>query len=302
MESSEVTQIAFAETIKSEYSSNITKIKERSAETLKVNFEAAMGVLQDEYFSKRIKERKLGSFLYGRNNAVKELNQKTKFFKDYFDQKVFSNIIHTSSLEFETDENGQVTLASANRVGGAKHQGEFDAAIGSNDMIFANSRMLRSRSFGGANHYKISSKDAYVMPVDIAEVHAWNPVGEEFYNESRAFYVSKNIFSAKDFETYFSTYCATLFDTPQDAIKFFQANNFLPLRAGIWHSEERLVRALMTKGEKEKQIALKMRELYINKNLFPPFSPEWQFKDEVKAVKVEKVPSYVDFGAPNIIN
>lgn len=301
MENTEVGQIAFAETIKVEYLSNVAKIKERSPETLKANFENGMRVLQDEYFVKRTRERRFGSFLFSKDKAVKELNQKAKGFKDYFDQKLFANIIHTSSLEFEDDESGQVTLLSANRVGGARHQGDFDASIGSNDMIFANSRTLRSRSFGGPNHYKISSKDAYVVPMDVAVMHAWNASGEELNDESIAFYASKNIFSATDFETYFSTYCATLFDTPEDAIKFFQVNNFLPLKAGVWHSDDRLVRSLMSSGEKDKQIAIKMRELYIKKNLFPPFSPEWQFRDEVKAVKVEKVPAYADYGAPNII-
>lgn len=300
MENAEIGDVAFAETIKAEYSSNVAKIKERSPETLKANFENGMRVLQDEYFIKRTRERRFGSFLFNRDRAVKELSQKAKSFKDYFDQKVFANIIHTSSLEFEEDESGQVTLLSANRAGGAKHQGDFDASIGSNDMIFANSRTLRSRSFGGPNHYKISANDAYVVPMDVAVMHAWNRSGEELNDESIAFYASRNIFSASDFETYFSTYCATLFETPEDAINFFQANNFLPLQAGVWHSDENVLKRVQ--DEKEKGIALKMRELYVKKNLFPPFSPEWQFKDEVKAVKVEKVPAYADYGAPSVIN
>ena len=40
MENTEVGQIAFAETIKVEYLSNVAKIKERSPETLKANFES----------------------------------------------------------------------------------------------------------------------------------------------------------------------------------------------------------------------------------------------------------------------
>ncbi len=289
MESTETGQLSFETIIKAEYQGNIRKIKERTPETLKANFDNAMNVLREEHIAKRLKERRFGPFLFNRQKAVKELDQKAKVFKDYFDRQVFSNIIHTSSLDFQVDESGEVTLLSASKVGEAKHQREFDASIGSNDMVFANSRTLRSRSFGGANHYQINSKDSYVLPIDVADMHPWNKEGEDMEYEGRAFYAAKNLFSADDFETYFSTYCAVLFDKPEDAIRFFRDNYFLPLKAGVWHSDERLVRNLMSDGVNDKQIALKMRELYVKKNLFPPFSPEWQFKDEVKAVKVKKI-------------
>lgn len=291
-ETSEFTNTQFLEHINSEKNTNERLIRERLPETLRQNYENASQALNDYYFALRTREKRFPIIPPNRNKIQKELDDKTKIFREYFDREVFSTVVHASDEDL-ADENGYAVLKSpvtqANEQtletkARIRHQGNTDERISSNNLVFANSRALRSRSFSGKYTYQIESRDGCVVPLDIADILAPGIMDQSKYADAlRIYFTSRNIFSVERFEDIFSRYCATVFDKPEDALTFFQQNYFLPQRAGVWDSADSVSRNLDKRSAKA---SVNIRELYVYKGLVPPFSPEWQFRDSVKARKI----------------
>lgn len=291
----EASEIGYLENLKSEMEKNALVAKERTPETLKQNFERSMEAIRANYYTDRVNSRRFGAILFNREKSDRELATKAEKFRTLFEEVVFSEIVHGSSVDLPEDENGEVVLLSADKVAEkegkvkgetTKHQGKVDAMIGSNDLIFANSSALASRSFGGEFVYQITSKDACIVPLDIADTLPTSPNAERYGDALRVMKYSKNIYSYDDFKDFFATYCASIFDDPKEAIAFFGYEYMLPQMAAVWHSSESARNQVHNPVYAE--YAAKIQRYYKDQDIVPPFSPEWQFKGEVKAKKISR--------------
>lgn len=295
MDSQEFLSTTYLESIKADLEKNAETIRERAPETLRRNFVEAKNSLDDFYYVSRISERRFKLFVPKREQLIKELNQKSKIFTDYFKHVVFASILHSTDEEIPEDETQEVTLKSPSLLAEEKgqensetsrHQGEFDKTIGSNELVFANSKYLTSRSFSGTKIYDISSSEACVIPLDIDDILPPGKVDESKYLDAlRVHFISRNIFNYEDFKEFFARYCAVVFETPEEALAFFKHNYHIPLQAGVWESEESVQKNVRSSDEKKH--AIKIRSLYVNKGIVPPFSPEWQYKNKVRAKRVK---------------
>lgn len=290
----ETSEIAYLEGMTAEMLENARIAKERSPETLQNNFERSMEGLKSSYYADRVTTRKLGAVFFSREKSDRELKEKSKKFKDFFEEVVFSEIVHGTSVDLPQDENGEVTVLSAEKIASkdgkhsseaTKHQGKVDSIIGSNDLVFANSSALTSRSFGGEFTYQITSKDCCVVPLDIADMLATTHEAEKYSDALKVMKYSKNIYSLENFKEFFATYCAVIFDDPKEALAFLGFEYILPQIGGVWYSDESARKSVH--NPEYADYAVKVRRLYVNNDIVPPFSPEWQFKGEVKAKKVD---------------
>ena len=289
------TEIGFIEEAKAEFDANTKAASERTPETVKENFERSMGVLKDFYFAKKFGEKRFKFIPLSRDKTDKELEAKAAKFKRFFAQRLYTEIIHGSEVDLPEDENGEVTLLSiegvAKKLGKpvdevVKHQGELDKKLGSNSMVFGNSSAMTSRSAGGKFCYQITSEEGWVVPLDVADTLAPSHAAEVSSDATRAYNYARNIYSITDFPDFFATYCATVFDSPIQALTFLTFNYMLPQIAGVWYSEEEAAKHVNL--DEFKRFAGPIRNLYAQHHIVPPFSPEWQYKDEVKAKKVDR--------------
>ena len=290
----EYLNIGFLEQVKAEVGSNALRIKDRSAETLRENFERAMTGIGNFYFGQRARDRRFPLLPLSKQRTDKELSAKAKTFRQYFEGTAFSEIIHATDKEIVPGEDGVVILKSLKELSGDikegeidKHQGGLDELIGSDEYVFANSSYLQSKNCRGKYVYKIEEKEGYVVPLDIDEVPMPGKLDQaKYYDAVRLFFVSRNIFRMEDFKQFFSAYCAAVFNNPEEALDFLRRNHFSVMFAAVYDSEERFSNAYRRK--EDLPMATKIRNLYTTKGIVPPFSPEWQFKKQVVAKQIDK--------------
>jgi hypothetical protein len=293
---SEFTSHIFLEKARFEMEDNAKIIREKNPEVLNHNYERAMNAVNNFYIGRKNKERRYPEWPKHPDELKDELTQKAVTFKEYFAENVFNQITHGSSVKLEADEDGKLWLKStmtiATELGKdvdeiAKHQGPTDKLIGSREFVFANSKALLSRSgLNRENVYKIDSKDGFVLSMDIADQGSPTRIDEGKYADGvRIFFTSRNIFAIPQFEEYFSTYCASIFDTPEEAVSYLRRNYWSFLQGGVWRSDDEVAGAIHNPEDRE--TAQMMRRLYVVHGLIPPISPEWQFKDKVEVTSLK---------------
>ena len=152
-------------------------------------------------------------------------------------------------------------------------------------MVFANSSFLLSRTCSGQNVYEIKSTDGCAIGLDINAMLPPTAESQPLRDEMRIYYFSRNIMTINDFKAYFAKFSAAVFDNPRQALEFFLENHMMPEWAGVWESDEAVAKHI--RRDEDKKFAVKIRDLYVNRGLVPPFVPEFQYKDSVQAKKVE---------------
>ena len=122
----EYLNIGFLEQVKAEVGSNALRIKDRSAETLRENFERAMTGIGNFYFGQRARDRRFPLLPLSKQRTDKELSAKAKTFRQYFEGTAFSEIIHATDKEIVPGEDGVVILKSLKELSGDIKEGEID--------------------------------------------------------------------------------------------------------------------------------------------------------------------------------
>lgn len=249
-----------------------TEIRERSPRLLEENFLRA---------STRIKE-----FATDTGLSTHALKLKTNKFEGFFDKNVFNNIVHTAYENF-ADSDGNTLLKSPNIIGRANASGQRDYEMGNTDYVFASADLLRSNSSRHKYEYEITSRNCFVVPMDIAHIKVeLDQPWDKYQNKQLAdleldvkqmqIYV-KNIYSYEDFKKLFSLYCSVVFDSPQQAIDFLSRNSFYADLADAYKP------GTTPAWPEDQPYMEKLVELHNNYGILPPFSPEFQFEDTVEA-------------------
>lgn len=148
--------------------------------------------------------------------------------------------------------------------------------------------MFPARAIGFLPYaYKIESDNGFVVSRDIAELRLLDAQlkgGNRHEDDVMALYVD-NI-NIPNFKKFFSTYCATFFNSPQDAIHFFMFYRFDSETANFWGSIDSNDMKYKH-GEETDQVILKeTRRLFAEHHVYPPICPEFQYEDKVVGQKV----------------
>lgn len=282
---------------------SVRKIKERKETDLKGNYRRNMAAIFGVYCARQL--AKWGevfpiigtlSMKSAQARTIVKLFQveesfkkKTAVFRQYFDETVFAQIVHGSGdlgekIELKSpnllaSEIGQDTKAAT------KASGDLDVEIGNIDYVFGNSAKLPSRSLGGMV-YEISSRDGYAVPIDLADirsVHEQLPEGVTWERELLDHY-SGNMYTIEDFKTIFSAYCATFFDDPDRALRFYHKYYHFAQQAACWTNDMSIEYGV---DDVDREAMRGMKNLYVAKNIIPPICPEFQFKSRVTATRRE---------------
>jgi len=254
-------------------------IKKRPPELLKENFERNIQAIEKSYLAEQIKDQKsrdLIETLAGK--PLDTLHKRAGDFLAFYEAALFNNITHAA----QEDLGDNVTLKSPERlitegvIDKAAASGALDREMGNTNYVFASLSLLPSRSSNGERRYKISSTDGYAVPVDHADMIVPENDIEVYRN---------NLYTIDDFKVFFSTYAASLFEKPEDFLAFINAYNPKIWPVSFWerglkpvHEAERT-----SESENDAKIFEKMKQLLMKDSIYPPFSPEFQFKDEVEA-------------------
>jgi len=283
------------------------RIRERRPEDIQKNAERAVQGIVDWYVAEKTNSHtssRLGKILEkipGRNPAAKdkkELQRKTESFRTYFDENVFNKVEHSTKSQLPDEaflkSPGLLATEKGNDIrDNSAHTVDDDVLMGNTDYVFANFYDLPSRTFSqyGPN-YVIESQDAFAVPVDIADLKIPSSMLKEDLSDFRLKQMkayADNIFTFADFKNVFSLYSAAMFETPQDAITFFTryGSSIDIAKAAFWESTSYWGQGNMTEDQLavENNKLIQMKKLFINKGIYPPFSPEVQFKDKVTAKK-----------------
>lgn len=262
-----------------ELSENVLNIIERNPDFLKKNLEDHMAILQEAYTISKSKDKPTVFFWRkkGDEKIRQELEEKSSSFEGYFRNNVFNKLIHVSNYAVDTEE---VELKAPSLLGSAIHSGDLDWKIGNTNYVFFAAERLRSNSARiGTVEYTTKSRDCYVVPMDIAHIH----IETLKENEQLLKTYAENIYTYEGFIKFYSTYCAILFEKPEEAIEFFSSHAYYPDLANSWTPE-----SYELMDEKEAKIMEKMSYLFIEHGIIPPISPEFQFKDSVIATVLNK--------------
>lgn len=280
------------------------RIKNRDAMDIRNNFERSMRGINDFYVEKQIqllpKRSKLIPRLLLEKYFSHKLERLAQSFGEDFDSAVFSNIVHGSASDLgeEADLKSPALLAEESKVPfdevPGKHSGGIDIEIGNTDYVFGASMNLRGRAWGsvGPNasdtykaYYRIESEDGYVVPVDITVMKPHKPNQGQMNLSTYA----DNIFTLRDFKKLLPTYCAALFESSEMAVKFLARAQMLD--NDFWFKIDDPNFTGMPIGDTEDSdiVTLQnMRQILADANVYPPFGPEFQFKDRVRAVRIEQ--------------
>lgn len=239
------------------------------------------------------------------------LRKKAAKFAKYFNETFFSDIEHSTKVDLGDTVEFHSSVERERLTGTAGSQtGSGDVALGNDMYVFANARQLKSPAGIQRNVYKINSEDGYVVPMDIAYTSVpWHEDhrhvdGYDYESENMELYAA-NIYSIQDFKKVFALYTASLFESPDEAISFFQMyrrsigqNNweragddkgFIPERTGGKSNNllahDSLGNTMHQPNEKAIRIAKNMKTL-ADKGVYPPAEPEFQFPHRIAARKV----------------
>lgn len=288
------------------------KIKERTPKDLEHNYTNALHSLLEEYRTKSgdVNQRQtVRSHLRGifrkPHDEIKEMfEDKAGEFREAFDVILFPHIEHSApnTLPDEMELKSPPLLAkeSGKSVEEESHSsGTLDQSIGNTDYVFANFNSMPSRSFNRyGRNFEIISTDGYAVPIDIADLKALPSMAKDGnYRTSMLEAYANNIFTLSQFKEVFSAYAAVFFDTPEDALLFF--NRYTESqdisRADFWESDidSKWGSSGLTEAEKAEDSRRfnQMRSFFEKTGIYPPFCPEIQFKDKVSAKrKLEPTP------------
>lgn len=264
----------------------VDRIKTRTPELLQANYAQTMSRLMSKGSEKMPRQgRGIRSLLERRGANQKDFNQKVREFNVYHRQNTFGTIVHVSTNI--GDASNQVTLKAPSLLGSSASSGVLDEEIGNTNYVFAASNRLRSNSArgGGRKQYVIDSRDCFAVPMDIAHIHSHDFDGSE---TARLQFYANNIFTYDQFVEIFSAYTALLFDSPEEAVEFFERKWFYPDNANAWNVEEL---EETSRQNPDDAILLKMARLYKEEGIVPPISPEFQYLNQVDA-RLENIPEY----------
>lgn len=293
---------------------NVERIRTRDPQDLKDNANRALNALEELYISQELMSipqpmKLLPNYILERY-LLKKLRKKVSYFQKEFDTTFFNNIVHATlkSMPDEPELKSPNYLAKEKGLtieGTSSHTGGSDIEIGNSDYVFAGSLKLPSRGMAmatgeDAKIYRINSENGYAVPVDIADLQGYE---EWHYSQQTETWMdflkdiyANNIYTIKDFKKVFSTYSAVLFESPNQAIN--SLHNIWTITFGTPWTETQLDRSLNNMEqehhplpENQKKALLLMRTLLRKHKLYPPFEPEFQFKDRVKGNLMETTKS-----------
>lgn len=271
------------------------QIKERPPEILHENMERNIKGVEDQFLQGLTDDKDPRETIeLMAQKPLERLQEKTARFQAYYASEVFSKVKHA----VPKDIGDEVTLKSAKllveegALEKAPHAGDVDEMIGNTDYVFANSEALPSRSMGGGRHYLIQSKEGYVVPIDHADMVLPNELygGPGTYPKDTLALYAKNLYTIPDFERFFSTYTAALFENPEEYLDFVKAYGGPHAWSASFWDEQSLQYATehntgrANTRESDLNVFTKMRGMLVRDSIYPPFSPEYQFRDQVEAV------------------
>ncbi|HUV42975.1 MAG TPA: hypothetical protein VMY36_03705 [Patescibacteria group bacterium] len=293
MDDKEIKTNAILEQARLIRSDSVRQVAERPQRLLQENLTRAVDVLREAYIQR------------GQGQTEEDFQKKAREFRDYYDSALFDDIVHKTRqpLGEEVVPDSPICLASiqGKPVEELKQQsGQLDLEIGNLNYVFANCSALPSRSFALLDSvekncavYQIASNDGHAVPLDIADVPLISPDMLNEYGEPiegdfsdidtvKLYYYARNIFTIDGFKEYFASYCTVFFDSPQNGIDFFRKyySSIYQLKT-LWVDEEVMKRWISSDTDFE--VMKRMRDLMRNRNLIPPFCPEFQYKNEVAA-------------------
>lgn len=287
VESAEHPSLNFEQQLRLARKDNIQRIRERNPADLKANFDRTLRILYDFYEGREGTVSSVKRLL--RSTPKDELEKKARRFLKYFGRTLFSTIIHKTNKELPEKtvlkSPGCLAREQAKKVEEVAYQaGHLDILIGNTDYVCACSAHLPS-PFEGPRAYLITSENGYAVPLDIAHIPCVYPGFdiENYQDDLLVHHYAKNLLTIEDFKTVFATYCAVFFKRPQDAIGFLRRQYFFIPKEGFWLDESYMGSMVNTNKEEDARIIREMRSLWRDKNVLPPFSPEFQYKDKVGA-------------------
>lgn len=259
-------------------------IRKKSDKTLRENYQRNTSAIIATHLDKvnGLTER----LFHPRERALME---KKNRFAQYFEQHNFGRLIHASPNDIPTDSDGFVTIKSAQDVSFAAQSGSLSSAMGHLSMVFTGPFGMVSTSRSSDFTYVIDNPSRYpgvAVPADFGHIaHPPELVDapEALKNRIDLDLYARNIYSIADFKDFFALYAAYLFDSPQQAILFFQ-RHYIDI-----DSEYALDQKMIdTWEEPDRSVMNRMKELFETYGIIIPVSPEIQFTTEVKARKVDR--------------
>ena len=268
-----------------------SQIRKRSDKELVGNYSRNMGVLREFYCENVVESGGFGlrvrGFLSGKlrkREKFESFDEKSDRFLEFFENNVFSDVVHVSSVELPVDDGGKVTLVAPQTLERAAQSGNNDEIIGNTQYVFGSFSLLRSRGGkGGKTTLRIDEDTAgraVAVPSDHADLHLYGAAPEELSNRwvdqiFRWEVYRDNMYSLEDFKMFMVGYSACFF-TPEEAIRFYDKVQIYPMEAGAW-SEKQLERV----DESIRDTFRKMRDLLVDNQIIPPIAPELMFHDNV---------------------
>lgn len=306
--------VASSEEIEQKRLEAASRIRERDPLDIDQNAERALAGIE-QFYSEKSASGKTGmrKALF-QARRLRKLHGKADTFAKAFDEILFSAIQHGApDLGDEVELKSPAVLAKESGVStqeAARYSGAFDDAIGNTNYVFANADVLTSVTGRSRNHYTITSGDGYVVPVDITNMHPtrrMNDLGDRGVLQLGMY--ADNIYSIPGFKKVFALYSAALFDSPEDALGFYQTYKHMMSMGSRWdldegenglydnrwstygpHSQNHHTELGASYADKDSRandkahaIALSMRELLEQYDIYPPMEPEFQFRDKVAA-------------------
>lgn len=281
--------------IKHQQKAAAERIRKRDSEDLKNNFNRSVKGIYDFYIEKQTQLLPKGLRstlkLILKKYLVAKLEHKADLFGKEFESTVFSNIIHFT----DNDLGLEVQLKSPSLLAKEKgvlleeiptHTNLSDVEIGNDRYVFARSPLLWSRyQAAGKYAYKIESEEGDVVPIDIADLKSDNPLALGYDYKCYA----DNVYAFADFKRLFSLYCAAVFPSSEEAIKVLKLQGDQMFYDFYYWLES-------VEGYPDSEIRLKMRNLLSRARVYPPISPEFQFKDKVMAKRIDN-PKLTTYGS-----
>lgn len=296
----------------------VKRIRDRDPLDIAHNTERALAGIEQFYVDNNLHGKRGMGRALAQARGLRGLRSKADVFEKTFDQTLFSDIEHGApDLGDEVELKSPATLAHESGVSvreKARYTGALDIAMGNTDYVFANTKALKSVAGHSRNHYKITSDNGYVVPTDIAVMYPTNRMfGTRDNGVMQLELYADNIHAIPGFKKVFALYSAALFDSPDDALGFYQTFRHVMNEARRWDLDERedgtnyhrwaaygphsrdnnmeLGQAYVDQdaraNDRSHAITLAMRELVERYNIYPPMEPEFQFRDKVAATRSE---------------
>ena len=246
----------------------------------------------------------------GRLLKLRQLRKRADQFHETFDELLFADIEHVTPHDIgETATLQSVQERAQNADVEISNQGYIDDAVGNLDYVFANAKGLKSYTGSSAKYaYRIESDDGYAVPMDMTDVYPAIGNSEHDYQGAQLELYADNVFSIPDFKKVFALYAAALFDSPEDALGYYQAFRH-SIRNGRWDhvdgdhawaihadsgsggyekymQQDQRGHFISEPNETAAAIALRMKQL-AERGVYPPMEPEFQFRRQVEASRVE---------------